>query len=224
MPVTTQPVTDNPPVVTDDPVTTEKTDINTPSTDLSVLQKSVFIGDSRTDGLRLYTPLLSSGARVYCHTGLAVNTVLKDAFISSGGNNITLREALSSNKDFDSIYISLGINELGWVYPATYIDYYRKLIDAIQEINPSATIYVQSIIPVTKATSDSSNVYNNERIAIYNGLLKEMAADYNIVYLDVASSLGRDNGALPEDATGDGIHLYKTYSNMWLDYILNNRK
>jgi len=188
--------------------------------DISSLSKAVFIGDSRTDGLRLYTGLPSCGARIYCSVGLAVNTATTNEFIPLDGKNVTLYDALRADKSFDSVYISLGVNEMGWPYPSVYIEKYAAMIDTIREINPDCKIYVQAIMPVTRWKSSTNDVFTNEKVESLNKMLSEMAKEHNAYFLLVGDAVKDSYGELPEDASGDGIHISKKYSQMWLDYIL----
>lgn len=191
--------------------------------DMSVLSKSVFIGDSRTEGLKLYTALPQSGARIYSSIGMMVSNALTDNIVTHEGEKMTLPAALAADPDFDSVYIMLGINELGWVYTQSYVDGYAKLVDSVRAANPEAKIYIQSLLPVTREKSNVDPVFHNARIEEFNKALSQLAADKGVLYLNVAEVFSSDGGALPAEASGDGIHLSKAYCNMWLEYILNHR-
>lgn len=191
--------------------------------DMSALSKSVFIGDSRTEGLKLYTSLAQSGARIYSNVGMMVNNALTDSIVTHDGAKTTLPAALADDPDFDSAYIMLGINELGWVYTQSYIDGYAKVIDVVRAANPDAKIYVQSLLPVTKALSDVDPVFRNARIEEFNKALSQLAAQKGVLYLNVAEVFSADDGALPAEASSDGVHLTKAYCNKWLEYILSHR-
>ena len=104
-----------------------------------------------------------------------VDTAISKKFITNKhGEKITILEDLKT-KNIDTIYIMLGINELGWVYNSIFIEKYEELIDSIKEIKPNCEIIIQSIIPVTKTKSDNDDIYNNQKINEYNVLIKEMA-------------------------------------------------
>ena len=194
--------------------------------DLSVLAKSVFIGDSRTKGLPLYTQILSSGARVYANEGLSLLNISTTEFVSAGENKITALDALRANTDYDSVYISLGINELGLDinYIDSWVARYAGLIDTLREINPNAEIYVQAIIPVSKEESDSSDIFTKERIDIYNSHILELAKTAGVNFLNTDEMFTDSDGYLPaEGDAGDGIHVNRAYSEKWLTYIIEHR-
>ena len=108
-----------------------------------------FIGDSRTQAFLMYAGLKE--VTDYTNIGLMVDTAQTKKFITNDkGEKITLLEDLK-NRNIDTIYIMLGINELGWVYSSIFINKYEELIDSIKEIKPNCEIIIQSIIPVTKS-------------------------------------------------------------------------
>ena len=179
-----------------------------------------FIGDSRTQAFIMYAGL--SEVIDYTNIGLMVDTAVSKKFITnSNGEKVTILEDLK-NKDINTIYIMLGINELGWVYSSIFIDKYEELINKILEIKPNCEIIIQSIIPVTKSKSDSDPIYNNNKIREYNELIKDMAKRLNIKYINLVPELTNENGDLPEQASTDGVHLNKKYCIKWLEVLKNN--
>ena len=179
-----------------------------------------FIGDSRTQAFLMYAGL--KDVKDYTNIGLMVDTAITKKFITnSRGEKITILDDLAYS-NIDTVYIMLGINELGWVYSSIFIEKYEELIDKIHEIKPNCEVIVQSIIPVTKTKSDNDAIYNNPKIVEYNKLIKEMADRKNIQYIDLVPVLADAYGNLPEDASTDGIHLNKEYCLKWLDCLQNN--
>ena len=190
--------------------------------ELSALSKSVFVGDSRTEGLALYTRLPSSGARIYTHVGMSVKEVFSDKVIKVGGQNMTVIEALKSDPTFDRVYIMLGVNELGWVYTEAFIEKYAEIIDTVRTINPNAKIIVQSLIPVSADAYKTDPMLQNSKIEEYNKALDVMCREKNVWFLNVAEMFAGNGGVLPADASNDGVHLKKAYCDQWLDYILSH--
>lgn len=179
-----------------------------------------FIGDSRTQAFLMYAGL--KDVKDYTNIGLMVDTAITKKFITdSRGEKITILDDLEYS-NIDTVYIMLGINELGWVYSSIFIQKYEELIDKIHEIKPNCEVIVQSIIPVTKTKSDNDAIYNNPKIVEYNKLIKEMADRKNIQYIDLVPVLADEYGNLPEDASTDGIHLNKEYCLKWLECLQNN--
>nr|WP_122012747.1 GDSL-type esterase/lipase family protein [Maliibacterium massiliense] len=193
-----------------------------PSVDASDFGDAVFIGDSRSEGLSFYG--LLPAENVYAHKGLMAETAATKPFIqtAAGAAPISIHTALQK-RVFGRVYIMLGINELGWVYPEMFIQKYAALIDDIQALQPGAKIYVQAILPVSAKKSASSDIYNNARIAQYNQLLLQMAQQKGVTFLPVGEAVADAGGALPDDASPDGIHFTKPYYRKWLAYLASHR-
>ena len=179
-----------------------------------------FIGDSRTQAFLAYTGLTE--VVDYTNIGLMVDTAITKKIVTNkNGEKITILEDLKNN-NVNTIYIMLGINELGWVYNSIFIQKYEELIDKIKEVKPECEIILQSIIPVTKTKSDNDKIYNNNKIKEYNKLIKELANKKKIKFIDLVPIITDEKGNLPENASSDGIHLNKEYCLKWLDCLKNN--
>ena len=187
---------------------------------LDYFKDTVFIGDSRTEGFILNNGLTSKTIS-YTSKGLQVNTIFTDKAINMDGKKVTIMEALK-NTSFSKVYIMLGINETGWIYSDLFIKKYAEIIDEIRNINPSCTIYVQSILPVSEKVSNEHEYIKNSKIDEYNSLIKQMANDKKVYYINVKEIIENQNGALPDEAATDGIHLVKQYCEKWLKYLTNH--
>ncbi len=183
------------------------------STDLS---GSLFIGDSRTEGFMLYSGV--TGAKAYTVRGLMVDTFFTSPSVNRNGQKITVADALADDSGYSKIFITLGINELGWVYDSVFHDCYAKLINYVRETCPSSEIYVQTLIPVTATKSASDDIFNNQNIARYNDIIRSLASECGVGLIDAAAEICPE-GVLPEDGAFDGIHLKKPYCQRWLDVI-----
>lgn len=181
---------------------------------------AVFIGDSRTDGLRLY-----SGIRdvdFLCYKGLTVFEVMNDKpVIDSEDQKIGVLQALEQ-KVYAKIYLMLGINELGYNYDQGFADTYGAVVDRLKELQPDADIYLQSLIPVNEETcreTGQSDYITNEQIAVYNGIIEAIAAEKEVYYVNVQEAMVDENGVLPADASSDGIHFHKDGYKIWYEYL-----
>ncbi len=184
--------------------------------DDSYFDDAVFIGNSRTEGLKKFSGL--SNATFITEVGLTVSSIITDYCDISGGYRSRAFDALSG-MNFGKVYIMLGMNELGWVYESVFKDDYGKIIDKIREINPDAVIYIQSIIPVSKWKDSSNDVFTNANVERLNAQLRDLADEKEVHYLDVAGALMDSEGYLPYEATGDGVHLEPPYCVKWTDYL-----
>ena len=189
------------------------------SIDTNYFNDAVFIGDSRTEGFCMYTDI--ANAKVYAHKGLTVDTVFTEPVININGSNLPIVEALRQTS-FQKVYIMLGLNEIGWAYNSIFVEKYENLVDEIKNINPNATIYLQSILPVSNQVSSTHDYIKNEKINEYNRLIAQIANEKNVCYLNVAEAVASPNGALPDDAAVDGIHLKKEYCQKLFEYLRNH--
>lgn len=184
--------------------------------DLSYFNDAVFIGDSRTNDFILYTGL--SQAKNYSYRGLNVDTVFKKEFVEINGKKYSPMEGLKYT-DFSKVYIMLGVNEAGWSYDNIFIDKYEKIIEFIQAINPSAKIYLQSILPVSAQVDRTHSYLKNEKLNSYNDLILNLAEKKGVYYLNVAEEFRDQDGNLRSEIASDGIHFKKEYCLEWLEYL-----
>ncbi|SCW38008.1 GDSL-like Lipase/Acylhydrolase family [Eubacterium ruminantium] len=181
---------------------------------------SVFIGDSRTEALALYSGYDNINA--FAHKGLDVGSIKDEKCIKVGDSKLTVEEAINSTM-YDNYYISFGINELGWVYLDVFVDDINELIDIIYKHNPDAVVYVAQIVPVSKSVSDTDEIFNKENVDKFNEALYKLCQDRgDVVYLDYAASVRNSDGYLPEEGTSDGKHCSADYSRRILEYILRH--
>lgn len=191
--------------------------------DDSFFANTLFIGNSITEGFQNFSGL--NTATFYQGRGMTVENIYKMKVVGEDGSSYTegngsktTMEALKE-RQFNQIYIMLGANELGWVYPDLFIKQYAQLIDDIRALQPNAKICVQSILPVSANRSATDNVFTNEKIENLNQMIIKMAMEKEIPYLNAAEAFKDENGALPEDQTPDGIHLEASACKTWRMYI-----
>ena len=183
--------------------------------DEDYFKDAIFIGDSRTEGFMNLTGLNTT---FFTHIGLTVSSFFNDPVISLNGKKLSILEAIKES-NFKKVYIMLGINETGWQYSDLFYEKYKEIIEELKKINTEATIYIESILPVSKEVSENHSYIKKSKIDEYNVLLKKLAKEQKVYYLDIASSLVNEEGYLPQEAANDGIHLNKEYTRKWLQYL-----
>lgn len=180
---------------------------------------AVFIGDSRTVGMMTYSGVKS---HFYAKVSLNIFSVLHTEFLippEGGDELLTVLEALEKYPVFGKVYICFGINELGY-NPTSFINAYEYFLDRVMELLPNATIYIQSIIPVSKeAAARSKYGVTNEAILRNNALLLDLAKKKGVYYLNVYEIFADSDGALDPSLSSDGIHLGKEGIKMQMDYL-----
>lgn len=182
----------------------------------SYLDDAVFIGDSRTDTLRLYADW--GNATYYVKTGTNIWSIMDDQ-VTVGKKTMSIEKALQQ-KSFGKVYIMLGVNELGTGTAESFYQEFKNVVDRIRELQPDALIFVQSIMHVSSSVDRSSRIVTNEAINSRNKLLQKLADNDMIYYIDENEALDDENHALTASYTYDGIHLQAKYVQPWKDFIL----
>lgn len=214
------------PVLTPEPTPTpEPYDYSLPvaqseAVDEAWFADAVIIGDSRTDGLRLYSGI--RGVDFLCYKGLTIFELMNDKpVIQTADGKIGVLQALSE-KQYAKVYLSLGLNELGYNDDPGFDATYRAAVDRIRELQPDADIYLQLLIPVNAQRCQETNqptYVTNQQVAVYNDIIRAIAADKQVYLLDVGEIYTDENGELFYEASFDGIHFYKGGYAQWYEYL-----
>ena len=112
------------------------------------------------------------------------------------------------------VFLLIGINDLRKGNDVSKIvSNTKEIIELIKENRPYSEIYLESIYPINKTDDDkiSDSVKNikfdNEKIIEVNDLLKDLAKDEKITYVDLYNKLIDDDGNLNISYTKDGLHI-----------------
>lgn len=178
---------------------------------------AMFVGDSLTTGIDLYDVM--NNTTVIAKTGINTNTILTSKAIKVSGVKVTFLEAMKRHKP-KRIYIMLGSNGIHFQTKAKLISGYSEFIDKVKRQHPSATIYIQSILPVTAKKQASNSAFANSKINTYNAAILELAAQKGVYYVNVAEALKDSKGNLSTSFDGgDGMHLNKKGYIVWIEYL-----
>lgn len=173
--------------------------------DNSYFVDAAFIGDSLTVGFQS-----NSGctADYYCKTGASTKSLLSDNVLAG----------LESNT-YSKIYIMIGINEIN-SSSSTFNTNYEALLKEVVSTNPTAIVYLQSILPVT---TDTSNTYgstiSNDQIQVQNNVIRQIASENKCLYLDVRSAFVNTDTTPKEEVFSDGLHLKAESYSIWYNYL-----
>ena len=187
---------------------------------------AVFLGDSRTDGLRLYSGI--QGADFLAYKSLMVFHVTGGGGVDQRAiplNGVGEKKTVLSwldGEQYSAVYIMFGINELGYNNDTAFSDAFRQLIAEVRSRQPEAVIYIQSLVPIEPEKAQETNPawwLNNDRVANYNTILQQVCAEEGAVYLNVQEALVDENGVLPKEGTTDGIHFTKSWYQKWYAYL-----
>lgn len=191
-----------------------------PVADDSYFDNAVFLGDSRTEGLQLFSGL--KHGTFYWARGMTVFRADDKEFqvIPVNGQSYTLVDALGQSS-FAAVYIMIGVNELG--YPAdSYEKELAELVDKVLAAQPEAVVYLQVMPPLNDAmcrANGLANYINNDNLQKFNDAIVRIAAEKKVVLLNTAEAYTGEDGQLPAELASDGCHFsYGAYS-LWADYL-----
>lgn len=175
----------------------------------------LFIGDSRTDGLRTFCR--SGKADYFAATGMTVFNWW-DMRVSDAGFSKQSLKSLLGSKTYGKIIIALGINECGYAHDAL-IGAYKDLLSFVQERQPEAKIILHSIMTVGRNKEQDGWYFSPENIFAINDRIAELADAETVFYIDCNERFADENGYLPEDYSADGCHLYAEDYALWGEWL-----
>lgn len=177
---------------------------------------AVFIGDSRTAGLRDYGGLKET--TFYATDGMGIYELWTKEFCEVEGELFTLEEALST-QTFKKVYFQLGINEMGRGTLEGFIEAYAQSVAKIRQLQPDAVIFIQGIMRVTKEKSESDPIFNNQGINLRNERIAQLADNQTVFYIDMNEAVCDEEGNLNASLTFDDLHLFGSEYGIWVEFL-----
>lgn len=178
-------------------------------------RNTLFIGDSRTCTLR---DLARSGeADYFCKVGMSVFSVGYDRCSDQNFAAQNL-ESLLEGKEYDKVFISLGLNEAGFNLD-DLLGKYGELVALIREKQPDAKIILQGIMTVSYGKAHSAWYFGLPNLEKINNGIKAMVDEETVYFIDVNEIFAGEDGYLRQGISGDGCHLYGKYGVVWEEWI-----
>lgn len=168
-------------------------------------KNDLFIGDSITEELKYYKFLYDN-----------------NVFSKIGLNTDTLRKLLPNEKfgiEPKNIYLMMGLNDSVFVKSEEkFKERYVAMLDALQAKFPDAKIYLQAIFPVSKSLDQKEDArVNNTKINSFNGVIKAIANEKGLDFLDFSYLLNENQDYFEPD----GMHLKSKFHKVWLNEVKN---
>ena len=158
---------------------------------------ALIVGDTRVEGISLY--LESCPAELYYSQSMTAQTAL-----SAEGTPVFASDLAGKS----SVYIMLGLNEMGWAYPELYEDYLEELLSAVGAAAPKASVYVSRVIPLTAEAASSRSYMDASLVASMNSIVDRCAKSAQCYIIDPAEVLcGEDGWLLDAYAEANGLSL-----------------
>lgn len=188
--------------------------------DESWFDDALFIGDSRTVGLRELARL--GEADYFCAQNLTVFQVLNwrgtdhDRYYKKHLDEVLQMET------YGKIFIHLGLNECG-NKKELIIAKYQEIIDTIRTYQKDAVIILQSVMTVTDYKA-SNEEFSLERITALNEAIAKLAEDNGLKFMDTNEWAADEEGYLREEIAMDGAHPHSDGYRQWAAWILEKVK
>ena len=183
--------------------------------DQSVFDNCAFVGYSTFEGLHHFG-IITHG-HWFTRVGLNINTVYTTP---TEHGSVPIIDELNTGS-YEAVILMFGQNECGWPSLDSFITKYERLLHDIWTRQPNAVLFVTGIPPVSKAHSDEGHygVTNPHINYINNGLSALCVRTPNAYFITVPPELIGSDGALPPNASSDGVHLNGTYLRIWANHI-----
>lgn len=112
------------------------------------------------------------------------------------------------------VFLMVGINGLKYQSLDDFEFWFAAVVDSIRAAVPEAELYTESILPVT----GYSDYCDNGKVKEANDIVRKIAIDRNIPYIDLYSEYAHD-GALPDTLSYDGLHLKPEAYSTWYECV-----
>jgi lysophospholipase L1-like esterase len=103
------------------------------------------------------------------------------------------------------IFLMIGINDLLFHPPEYVIQNYKSIVERIRNTAPETQLFLYSILPVNSQIRIIP--IKNDDIRLINQSIQKIAADNDLIYIDLHTHFTNKDGALFAKFTSDGIHL-----------------
>lgn len=182
---------------------------------------AVLLGDSITEGMAIYaTGLPNAQVRGYRSSGPQI--IVNNATVHDYARNVdeaALDAVVAAQPDF--LYVLFGTNALVTQgNEDSFIAYYDKMIEILQQNLPGVAIYIQAIPGVQEDVVQTRPGLDNARIQTVNNMLANIALTRGCYFVNIQEALAYPAGdQIDEYEAADGIHFNPEGYGVWADYL-----
>lgn len=163
----------------------------------------VFIGDSITD---------YGEFQEYFPDEVVLNRGIRNDAAKGVLNRI--QEVVDRNPK--EAYLMIGVNDIRYKTDAkNFESRVNEIIDSFE--GKETRLFIQSILPVNNGLF--GNEVTNEKVNQFNDILRRIADENGIEYIDLHSSFTDKSGQLDKEFTVDGLHLNGKGYEVWIDRL-----
>lgn len=196
----------------------------------SYFDNTAFVGDSVSLKLSYYAAATGALGKAQFFTagslgaGNALWEVSDESVHPSYQGVKMLVEDCIANSGADTVYIMLGMNDIGLYGIDDTIENYKTLLGNIKAKAPNVSIVVQSMTPMTDTSTIIGEDLNNENIKVYNNRLLTLCQENGWAFVDVASVMYDEQGVnlnrdFCSDPDGLGVHFTEAGCEKWVEYL-----
>ena len=119
------------------------------------------------------------------------------------------------------VFLMIGTNDMNWGRSNDSIAMsIREIVQRIKQGSPRTRIVVQSILP----TNDCYGYFEGHTkryadVPVINGMLKTMAEEEGVTYLDLYSRFANEEGKLDTKYSNDGLHINGEGYLLWKEMV-----
>ncbi|MEG0771033.1 MAG: GDSL-type esterase/lipase family protein [Clostridia bacterium] len=163
-------------------------------------KNSCIVGDSLVEGL-VESELLGS------------DVVVSQIGVTSKTTDNLINKVINLNPK--TVFLAFGINDLLLFENniSMFKDVYKKNVEKLQKGLPSATIYVNAIIPFTPSAIAKKPLFKNR--TAYNNALSSLCTETGAIYIDGSFIIEGKSNMYSQD----GIHPLTPYYKKWLSFM-----
>lgn len=182
---------------------------------------ATFLGDSITEGMAIYaTGYTNAQVRGYRSAGPQI--IVNNSVVHDYARNVdeaALDAIIASQPDF--LYVLFGTNALvNQGSEDSFIAYYDKMIEILQQNLPGVAIYIQAIPGVQETVVQTKPGLDNARIQTINNMLANIALTRGCYFVNIQEALTYPDGSqIDEYQTSDGIHMGPAGYAAWAEYL-----
>lgn len=196
----------------------------------SYFDRTVFIGDSVTEGLEKYVQKkrktssdFFGSAQFFAVSGYGAYEATRP-ISSPKALHPTVDGQKMSPADFlascaaEKVYLCLGLNDIGLYTEEDCLRYYELLLRSIREKNPNILIVIQSVTPLT--LYGEKKLLYNKKIDAYNRKLADLAQRNACAFLDISDMFKDTDGYLAYELSSDDVYRLETEAYaLWVQYL-----
>lgn len=189
--------------------------------DDSWFDNTLFIGDSRMQGLSLYAR--SGHAHYFAVQAMTFSTAFKKTLSDRENFKDKTLEQLLTENHYDKIIINFGLNEAGNGPYEFFCKRFDQFFQKVRQLQPEAKIILNGIMPVTlhyiETAKYAGDYWQPDYLHKLSDVFRSYANGTDVFYIDCNDYFADAEGYLFSSITGDGCHPKPKYYKTWQDWM-----